>query len=238
MSNNVTSAVILAGGLGTRLRDVVPDVPKPMAPVNGRPFLEHQIDYWIGQGIDHFIISVGYRREVIMEHFGTSYRNARIEYAVETVPLGTGGGLLLAIDRLDDQESFLLLNGDTFFEVRLNELVGFHNRSQSDWTVSLFSTSDTGRYLGLDVDVERRIVSLRSGGVQSRWFANGGVYLVKPELLSASAWERGIRLSLEEDIMPALLKEGVRFYGHECCGRFIDIGVPEDYARSATMLAN
>ena len=238
MSENVTSAIILAGGLGTRLRDAVPDVPKPMAPVNGRPFLEHQIDYWIGQGIDHFILSVGYRREVIMEHFGTYYRNARIEYAVETTPLGTGGGLLLAVDRLGDPKTFLLLNGDTFFEVRLNELVGFHNRSQSDWTVSLFSTSDTGRYMGLDVDAEHRIVALRSEGVQPRWLANGGVYLVKPEFLNASAWKRGIRFSLEEDIMPALLKDGARFYGHECGGRFIDIGVPEDYVRSATMLAN
>jgi D-glycero-alpha-D-manno-heptose 1-phosphate guanylyltransferase len=237
MSKNVTSAVILAGGLGTRLRDAVPDVPKPMAPVNGRPFLEHQIDYWIGQGIDHFILSVGYRREVIMEHFGTSYRNARIDYAVETSPLGTGGGLLIAVDRLFDQKAFLLLNGDTFFEVSLDELASFHTNSQSDWTISLFATSDAGRYMGLEVDVDGRILSLRSGGVHPRWLANGGVYLVKPELFSVPAWKRGIRLSLEDDIMPALLKDGIRFYGHECSGRFIDIGVPEDFARSAAMLA-
>jgi len=237
MSENVTSAVILAGGLGTRLRDAVPDVPKPMAPVNGRPFLEHQIDYWIGQGIDHFILSVGYRREVIMAHFGTYYRNARIDYAVETTPLGTGGGLLLAVDRLVDQKTFLLLNGDTFFEVSLDELVGFHARSQADWTISLFATSDTGRYMGFEVDVDGCILSLCSKGVQPRWLANGGVYLLKAELLSASAWKRGIRLSLEEDIMPALLKDGIRFYGLECGGRFIDIGVPEDYVRSVAMLA-
>jgi D-glycero-alpha-D-manno-heptose 1-phosphate guanylyltransferase len=236
MSEVVTSAVILAGGLGTRLRDTVPDVPKPMAPVNGRPFLEHQIDYWIGQGIGHFILSVGYLREVIMEHFGTSYRNARIDYAVENTPLGTGGGLLLAVDRLVDQKSFLLLNGDTFFEVNLDELVGFHTSSQSDWTISLFATSDTGRYMGLEVAADGRILSLRSAAGQPRWLANGGVYLVRPELLSASAWKPGIRLSLEDDIMPALIERGARFYGHECEGRFIDIGVPEDYLRSATLL--
>lgn len=237
MSELVASAVILAGGLGTRLRDAVPDLPKPMAPINGRPFLEHQIDYWIEQGIRHFVLSVGYRHEVILEHFGTRYRSARIDYAVENAPLGTGGGLLLAADKLIDHKPFLLLNGDTFFEVSLDELVAFHNSRESDWTLSLFATSETGRYMGLEVAADGRILSLRSTAGEPGRLANGGVYLVKPELLSATEWQPGARLSLEEDIMPALLQGGARFHGYECNGRFIDIGVPEDYRRSASMLA-
>jgi D-glycero-alpha-D-manno-heptose 1-phosphate guanylyltransferase len=238
MSAHVGSAVILAGGLGTRLHKVVPDVPKPMAPVNGRPFLEHQLDFWIDQGISQFVLSVGYRREVIIEHFGTSYRNARIDYAIEESPLGTGGGLLLAVDKLVDQRSFLLLNGDTFFEVALAKLSSLHSSKQSDWTISLFSTGDTGRYMGLDMAADGRILSLHAASEKSQWLANGGVHLVKPELLRASKWRRGDSLSLEEEIMPTLLDGGARFYGHECKGRFIDIGVPEDYFRSAAMLAN
>ena len=115
----VNSAIILAGGLGTRLRGVVQDLPKAMAPIKDRPFLEYQLDYWIGQGIRHFILSVGYRREVIMKHFGDKYRDVSIEYAVEETPMGTGGGLLLAVEKMKKRAPFLLLNGDTFFEVSL-----------------------------------------------------------------------------------------------------------------------
>src|SRR5215471_11172514 len=94
----MTLAVILAGGLGTRLRGTVPDVPKPMAPIRGRPFLEYQLDYWIGKGINRFVLSVGYRHEVIIDHFGASYRGAELSYAIEHTPLGTGGALLLAVE--------------------------------------------------------------------------------------------------------------------------------------------
>ena len=237
MSAGVRSAVILAGGLGTRLSKAVPGLPKPMAPVNGRPFLEHQIDYWIAQGIDHFVLSVGYRREVIIEHFGARYRSARIDYAVETAPLGTGGGLLLAIDKLADKGPFLLLNGDTFFEVSLDELADFHLRNRSDWTLSFFSTRETGRYMGLEVAPDGRLLSLRAASDAPKCLANGGVYLIGPETLRAPACQQGTVLSLENDIMPALLNSGARLYGHEFHGRFIDIGVPEDYVRSAGILA-
>lgn len=237
MSHPVASAVILAGGLGTRLRTAVPDLPKPMAPINGRPFLEHQIDYWIDQGIRHFVLSVGYRRELIMDHFGASYRNARIDYAVEHAPLGTGGGLLLAVKELANQKPFLLLNGDTFFEVRLDELAAFHARTGSDLTFSLFATHETGRYMGLDVAADGRILSLRSAAGQPIHLANGGVYLVAPQLLLRTQWQPGTRLSLEDDIMPALLEQGSMVCGLESRGRFIDIGVPDDYRRAATMLA-
>jgi len=88
----VISALVLAGGLGTRLRSAVPDLPKPMAPINGRPFLEYLLDYWINQGVDRFVLSVGYRHEIITEHFGNKYKEAQIEYVIEKTLLGTGGG--------------------------------------------------------------------------------------------------------------------------------------------------
>jgi len=237
MKKNVDSAVILAGGLGTRLRDVIGDLPKPMAPIKDRPFLEYQIDYWIRQGICYFILSVGYRREVIMKHFGERYRQARIEYAVEETPLGTGGGLLLALKKMDRHAPFLLLNGDTFFEVALQDLSRFHIHHRSDWTFSLFST-DQKHYMKMEMGTDGRIVSLGPGSDQPEPLANGGVYLINPESLSASTWKPDTKCSLEDDILPTLLAKGARFFGYRCSGRFIDIGLPENYSRSLDFLIN
>ena len=102
----MTTAVILAGGLGTRLRSVISDLPKPMAPINGRPFLEYLICYWIGQGINHFVLSVGYLHQAIIGYFGNQFKGACIDYVIEESPLGTGGGLLLASKKVDQSKNF------------------------------------------------------------------------------------------------------------------------------------
>ena len=232
----MTSAIILAGGLGTRLRDTVPDVPKPMAPLNGRPFLEYQLDYWIAQGIRHFILSVGYRSEAIVSHFGETYGGASLEYVVEAEPLGTGGGLLLAMDLLAGDDAFLLLNGDTFFEVSLNELDAFHSARQSDWTLALFRTREVGRYMGPGMDGDGRILTLRSEVESTERLANGGVYLISPRIIRSTNFFSGQRASLEDEIMPCALAGGGRLFGIECQGRFIDIGVPDDYRRAAVLV--
>ncbi|MCP5196300.1 MAG: NTP transferase domain-containing protein [Gammaproteobacteria bacterium] len=234
----ITTAIVLAGGLGTRLRGVVPDLPKPMAPINGRPFLEYQLDYWIGQGIRRFILSVGYRCDGIMAHFGSQYRGVTIDYAIEKAPLGTGGGMLLAVERLADSAPFLLLNGDTFFEVELTALQAFHCSHSSAWTFCLFRANEAGRYMGMEVAADGRIRALRSGQGEIGALANGGVYLIEPELLSLlrSTFSSGAKVSLEDDVLPALQALGGSFYGFECTGRFIDIGIPADYFRATAIL--
>ena len=116
--------VILAGGLGTRLKDTVPDLPKPMAPIKGRPFLEYQMDFWMNQGINRFILSVGYLSDIIINHFSYKYRGAILEYSIESNPLGTGGALIQALKNLS--EPVLVINGDTFFQVQLKKLMKFH----------------------------------------------------------------------------------------------------------------
>ncbi|MFL9924135.1 nucleotidyltransferase family protein [Herbaspirillum lusitanum] len=236
------SAVILAGGLGTRLRSAVPDLPKPMAPIAGRPFLEYQLDYWLAQGIDHFILSVGYRHEVIIAHFGNRYRDARLDYVIETSPLGTGGGVLLALDRLDADQPFLLLNGDTYFSVDLAQLDQFAQASDSDWCFSLFRTTETSRYLGMGVTPSGRISELKSSQDGAECLANGGVYRVRPHALRGllsqdrKSFEPGIAASLENDIFPSAFAAGQRMFGMEFKGSFIDIGIPGDYHRAATIL--
>lgn len=232
----VRSAVVLAGGLGTRLRSAVPDLPKPMAPVNGRPFLEHQLDYWIEQGIECFVLSVGYLRERIIAHFGNSYRGAAIEYAVEEQPRGTGGGLLLAVSRLNDDEACLVLNGDTYFEVDLPSLQAFHDARRADWTVALFRSTEPGRYMGLDVAEDGRVLSLNTGKDGVGALVNGGVYLVQPGCLRNLGVNSGDTVSLEREILPSVLTVCGTVYGTAFSGSFIDIGVPDDYFRASSLL--
>lgn len=234
----MTSALILAGGLGTRLRNAVPDLPKPMAPIAGRPFLAHQMDHWIAQGVDHFVLSVGYRHDAISGFFGRRYRGAALDYAVETTPLGTGGALLLAAAQLPPDEPALLLNGDTYFDVTLEALQAQARRLDAHWCFALFRNTDPARYMGVGMADDGRITALRAPEAP---LANGGVYLFKPHALlglrsQGVAPEPGRAVSLENDIFPQLIAQGQRFAGLECSGAFIDIGVPHDYQRAAAVL--
>lgn len=230
-------AVILAGGLGTRLREAVPQVPKAMAPVAGRPFLEYQLDYWIGQGIPEFVLSVGYRYERIVEHFGGSYKNATLRYAIERSPLGTGGGLLHSIREYDITAPFLLLNGDTYFEADWEVLKDCAETHNADWCLSLFRSREENRYMGLGISLDGKIESLASKKAAVGDLANGGVYWVRPDSLRDIAFTGTEKLSLEDDIFPIALASGGRFFGVEFAGTFIDIGIPADYHRAASLLA-
>lgn len=231
----MTTAIILAGGLGTRLRNVVPDLPKPMAPIGGRPFLAHQMDFWIGQGVRHFILSVGYKKEKIIDYFGPTYRNIPLTYAVEEKPLGTGGALFLAAQGIED--TFLLLNGDTFFDVDFSKLMKFHEEKLSDLTLALFRTREVGRYMRVDIDVDGHIQTNPSRRCEWDYLSNGGVYLIEPSALTKLSYVQGEYRMLESDIFPSCAALGVELYGLEFSGGFIDIGVPRDYFRAAEIMA-
>ena len=226
----ISTAIVLAGGLGTRLKGVLKGLPKPMAPIRDRPFLEYQMDFWIDQGISKFILSVGYLNQTISSHFGDSYRSVQINYVQENTPLGTGGGLLMAAKNL--AEPFLLLNGDTFFEVDLNDLCLFHNEHNAEWTMSLFRSKDLDRYMGVGLAKTGEILVLKSKESQVDLLVNGGVYLINPSAISRLNLNPGIKSSLENQLLPSFLSLGGKLFGIECYGKFIDIGVPEDYYRA------
>lgn len=234
-ASSTKTAVVLAGGLGLRLRNAVPELPKVMAAVNGRPFLEYLLDYWIRQGIRNFVVSVGYRRQAIMDHFRDRYRGIPITYSIEETPRGTGGGLVLALGKIGPAQSFLLLNGDSFFEVPLNELIEFHVSKRSDWTFTLFNTTDASRYMAIETDANGRLVKLGARPTDASFLANGGVYLVNASVLAGQVTENQ-PVSLERDILPDLFARQVPMFGYECAGRFIDIGLPQDYARAGEIL--
>jgi D-glycero-alpha-D-manno-heptose 1-phosphate guanylyltransferase len=129
----VNTAIILAGGLGTRLQSVVKDIPKSMADIAGKPFLEYQLNYLESQKIEHIILSVGYKYESIQNHFGSKYKNISISYAIEKEPLGTGGAVINALKEVKE-DSVFILNGDTFFPISLENL--FYKHCEKKATLS------------------------------------------------------------------------------------------------------
>jgi len=210
-------AVVLAGGFGTRLRPAVADLPKPMAPVGGRPFLERLLDYWIAQGVRRAVLALGYKHDVIRAHFGQSYRGCELELSVEDRPLGTGGALLHAL-KLLKEKTFLALNGDTYFAVPQKQLVAFHHARNADVTLSLFR-SDEPRYTGVSLDAAGRVIGFAGKGL-----VNGGVFVFERVVLEQ--YRGGDSFSLEKDL---LAHHPGAIYGCVFDAPFVDIGVPEDW---------
>ena len=216
-------AVVLAGGLGTRLRAAVSDVPKPMAPVGGRPFLERLLDYWIGQGVRRAVLAVGYMYDSIRRHFGDEYRGCAIAYSIEGHPLGTGGALVQSLP-LVHGDTFLVLNGDTYFAVPLEALGAFHRRHGADVSMSLFR-SDNPRYTGISLDPDGRVSSFSGEGL-----VNGGVVLFQRSALEGLP---ATIASLEKDLLPGM--KGA-IYGCVFDVPFVDIGLPEDWRAAANII--
>jgi D-glycero-alpha-D-manno-heptose 1-phosphate guanylyltransferase len=231
------SAVILAGGLGTRLRSAFSDRPKSLAPVNGRPFLDYLLSWSYDEGVRKAVLCVGYMRSQIEDYVQDGDRwGLLVSYSIEEDLLGTGGALKNA-EPLISGESIFALNGDTFLEVNLSEMLDFHRRKQSRATLAVTSVRNDGRYGRLELDREERIVSFseQSGGSKSSGSGindtsiNGGVYLIEREILNQIP--PNIAVSLEKEVLPKLVASGAVF-GFRTRGYFLDIGVPDDFERA------
>lgn len=225
------TAFVLAGGLGTRLRSVVSDVPKPMAPVNGRPFLDYLLHYWQGQGISDFILSVGYLSEVITDYFGTSHAGASIRYVQEPSPLGTGGALALAErEGMLREDEVLLLNGDTWFEASLPALeqdAAAHPHAAM--VLTLLKIPRNTRYGSVHVDGQGLITSFGEK-TDAPDLINAGCCLLRTREFARSLAGMPEVFSLEKDLLPRLAAAG-RLGASIQDAPFIDIGIPEDYER-------
>lgn len=222
-------AVILAGGFGTRLRHVVSDVPKPMAPIGDRPFLEILIDYLATFGYDHIVLSTGYLHEKIEQHFGKEYKGLSISYAQETTPLGTGGGILNALQHCHNQV-VTVLNGDTMFKVDYAALEQFHQQNGSQLSIFLRQVDDTSRYGSVEIDDNHRIIRFaEKSESQGRGWINGGIYRMDKALFAD--YQVGDTFSFEKDIMQANY-QNKSLFALPSSAYFIDIGVPDDYFRA------
>lgn len=226
-------AIILAGGLGTRLRDVVKDLPKPMAPVNGKPFLHYVFAYLKRQGVSRAILSVGYKSETIMDYFGDSYNDISVMYMEETEPLGTGGGIYHAAT-LFDEDTFIL-NGDTFFDVNLKELYTFYTEQKADIALSLKPMKDFDRYGTVELNNEGRITRFAEKQMMQQGLINGGVYVLRKDCFHKIEDLRGSLLpkkfSFEKEVLEGYVDQ-LKFSGKAFDNYFIDIGIPEDYTQS------
>jgi D-glycero-alpha-D-manno-heptose 1-phosphate guanylyltransferase len=225
----VQEAIILAGGLGTRLKEVVGDMPKPMAPVNGRPFLEYILDYLDHFEIEHVILSVGYKHELIIDHFGKKYKSVDIEYSVEESPLGTGGAIKKAFGYTFGKKA-MVFNGDTMFRMNLLRLFDFHVIKSSDFTIVLRQVDDVSRYGAVERDDDYRIIRFNEKGEKSgKGMINGGIYLINKKFFEKIEFPE--KFSIEKDCFEKMVHT-FPFYGTICKQYFIDIGIPEDYQKA------
>ena len=225
-------AIVLAGGLGTRLRSVVADLPKAMAPVAGRPFLEHLLDLLVEAGFESAILAVGYRSEAIRGHFGERYRGLPLTYSVENHALGTGGAIRLALRSATAHDVFVV-NGDTFVDVDFRSMLEAHRRAAAAMTVAVHKVPDTARYGSLALEEDRIRGFLEKGRYGPGWIS-AGVYVVPRSLLDDSRLPSAF--SFESDfLVPGV--QSLKPLAYPTYGLFIDIGVPDDYARAQSLLA-
>ena len=221
-------AIILAGGLGTRLREVLPDIPKSMAPVDGRPFLSFVIDHLRIQGIQRFVFSLGYKWEMIEQYLQQHYPTLNHTSVIEEEPMGTGGAIQLAIQKVVSENVFIA-NGDTLFKAKLKELSQLQKNKNAACTLALKPLKQFDRYGAVELDKEKKIISFREKQFYENGFINGGLYLLnKTRFLDHSFPEK---FSFEKEYLEKYYREE-SFYASVQDEYFIDIGIPKDYQKA------
>jgi D-glycero-alpha-D-manno-heptose 1-phosphate guanylyltransferase len=231
---NQVTAVILAGGLGTRLRSVVADRPKVLAEVHGRPFLAYLFDQVRRAGVGAAVVCTGYRGEQVQAAFGSGYHDLRLIYSHEAIPLGTGGAVRLAQPLLQTQWA-LVMNGDSYYASDLEAFRRWHLGKAAQATILLTEVPDTARYGRVLVEPDGRVASFAEKGAASGpgWI-NAGLYLIKTDRLATIPEGRAV--SLEREVFPAWAGQGL--YGCQSEGRFLDIGTPETLAQAEAFLSD
>jgi D-glycero-alpha-D-manno-heptose 1-phosphate guanylyltransferase len=225
-------AIVLAGGLGTRLASRLHGLPKPMAPIAGRPFLEILLTQLRRSGCTRVLLSVGHQHAVIQEHFGAAFDGLAIDYVIESVPLGTGGAIRLALAEARE-ESVLVLNGDTFLNADYAAMLGFHAVQGAAVTLAVVHCDDVSRYGGVTLE-GRRIVGFQEKGRSGPGYISAGTYVLARNL----AWPPALpeKFSIERDFfVPEVAR--LRPAAYKVDGFFLDIGIPEDLDRAQTELA-
>lgn len=228
-------AILLCGGMGTRLRSVVSDRPKPMADICGKPFLQYLLEMLRDKGITEVIFALGYMGEMIEEYFqdGSAF-GLKIAYSYEEEPLGTGGAIRNALPKILEEE-VLVLNADTYFPMDYQGLYHFHQENDGDFSLATRAVPDISRYGAVRRDAAGRILAwnekLEDGGQPLAGEINGGIYVMKKSLIAEIPEGKQ---SLEQDCIPKWLSEGKRIFGLPFDGYFMDIGIPKDYQQFIT----
>ncbi len=229
-------AIILAGGFGTRLQAVVSDVPKPMAPINNEPFLNYVFDYLLHYKIEHVVLSTGYLADKISDYYKNEYRGIKISYTKEETPLGTGGGIRLAMTKCYTSD-VLVLNGDSFFDVNITDHFNNHISKQADCSLALRKVFNASRYGTILLGIGNAIETFKEkDNIEQTGLINGGVYILNRKLYLSKTNE-AVPFSIEKDFYESRINE-LHIFGFEYDGYFIDIGIPEDYNKAQTDFKN
>src|SRR5437868_5048686 len=221
-------AIILAGGLGTRLRSVVSDLPKCMAPVAGRPFLTHVIRYLLSQGIEKFIFSLGYKHEVIEEFLNDQFYTLNYQCSVEEEPLGTGGAIQLASKRATE-ENVVVVNGDTLFKADLRRAASFHIENDAECTLLLKPMQRFDRYGVVNVNEDGIVTNFKEKQFYETGDINAGVYILNTKSFIDKTFPE--KFSFEKDYLEKYYRDK-KLFGLIQDKYFIDIGIPEDLQRA------
>lgn len=220
-------AIILAGGFGTRLKGVVSDLPKPMAPIRGVPFLSYILNQLDNNGFTKVILAVGYMGDKIQEFYGLKYKNIDIAYSYEDSPLGTGGCVVKSLDLVDDKYVFII-NGDTYFDIDFTKLTQPKNVK-----IVCKYINNVSRYGKVIFDKNHIVTAFMEKGTNVPGYINGGIYYIYKNVFKSFIVKD--KFSLEKDFFEKFIKQlNIEVYISE--GYFIDIGIPEDYKRAQNEL--
>jgi D-glycero-alpha-D-manno-heptose 1-phosphate guanylyltransferase len=224
----VSECIILAGGLGTRLRTAVPDLPKVMAPVAGKPFIHHIILYLQSSGIKRFILSLGHMHEVVETYTRSAFPGLDVVFSIESEPLGTGGAIQLAIQHVQG-ENAIVVNGDTLYKADLPKVSAFHEATNAACTLTLKPMQNFERYGVVEVDERGSVTSFKEKKFYEKGLINGGIYVInKSSLLSLNL---PAKFSFEKDYLEQYIHKQ-KIYGLTDENYFIDIGIPEDFEKA------
>lgn len=226
-------AIVLVGGLGTRLRAVVSDVPKPLAPVAGRPFLTWLLDHLAENDVRHVVLAAGYLAERVIDSIGREWRGMQVDYSVEATPLGTGGAVRQACAMLWENAAHVL-NGDTYLRYDLQTLEQAVSHAGADLGMALARVDDVSRY-GAVIRDGTRIVGFKEKGESGPGYINAGSYYLTPTAIRALPAEP--TFSFETRMLAPMTAAG-RVCGFDATSGFIDIGVPEDYQRAQNLFGD
>lgn len=222
-----SDVIILAGGLGTRLQNLLPGIPKPMVPVNDQPFLKYLLGYVNKFKPSRIILSVGYRHDQISAFFGDNFEGTELIYSIEEFPLGTGGAILRSV-QLSQSENVFILNGDTFFDVDLDQMERQHKNSRADITIALKEMQRFDRYGSVSIG-GNRITSFIEKQFIEKGQINAGTYLLNKDRFQEISWPE--KFSFEKEYLEKFVGERI-FAPFFADGYFIDIGIPEDYLKA------
>lgn len=224
-------AIILAGGQGTRLKSVISDIPKPMAPIKNEPFLSYLLRQCAQNGIIHVILSVGYKHEIIQAHYANQYQGMKITYAIESEQLGTGGGIQYALSFCETND-VVILNGDSYFDINFSVFTALHRSKKSKFTMALKPMNNFDRY-GSVAQEDGRVKAFNEKEFCKSGLINTGIYCISKEDFLAIGFNR--KFSFEQAFLSQYVNQW-DFLAHVEDAFFIDIGIPADYETAQNSL--